>query len=158
MSLIRIRYNHSEFMGHLQLAYDLLVIMIGLAALSIVVFWAARTGENDLRDFSIVYTCFTLVLIVLMLKKYLALNVEDYSARAWYALSGVDETLNYAVIVALIHFLTGVYRVGYRRSITIVFLVIMLVTVALLLSPTGAVLDPATRTIRFGSGYRIATV
>jgi DNA-binding CsgD family transcriptional regulator len=28
----------------------------------------------------------------------------------------------------------------------------------LLLSPTGAMLDPAARTIRFGSGYRIATV
>ena len=63
-------------MEHLQIAYDLFVIMIGLAALSIVVFWAARTGESDLRDFSIVYTCFTLVLIVLMLKKYLFLNVD----------------------------------------------------------------------------------
>jgi len=61
---------------HLQIAYDLLVIMIGLVALSIVFFWAARTGESDLRDFSIVYTCFTLVLIVLMLKKYLFLNVD----------------------------------------------------------------------------------
>ena len=40
-------------MEHLQIAYDLLVIMIGLAALSIVVFWASRTGESDLRDFSI---------------------------------------------------------------------------------------------------------
>ena len=145
-------------MGHLEIAYDLLVIMIGLAALSIVVFWAARTRESDLRDFSILYACFTLVLIVLMLKKYLSLNVEDYSARAWYVLSGLDQTLSYAVIVALIHFLTGIYKVRYRRAITIVFLVMMLVTVALLLSPTGAVLDPAARTIRFGSGYRIATV
>jgi DNA-binding CsgD family transcriptional regulator len=145
-------------MGHLEIAYDLLVIMIGLAALSIVVFWAVRTGDSDLRDFSIVYTLFTLVLIVLMLKKYLSLNVEDYSARAWYALSGVDQTLSYAVIVALIHFLTGVYHVRYRMAITIVFLAMMLVTVALLLSPTGAMLDPAARTIRFGSGYRIATV
>jgi hypothetical protein len=47
-------------MEHLQIAYDLLVIMIGLAALSIVVFWAVRTGEADLRDFSIPYTCISL--------------------------------------------------------------------------------------------------
>jgi DNA-binding CsgD family transcriptional regulator len=86
------------------------------------------------------------------------LNVEDYSARAWYALSGVDETLSSAVIVALIHFLTGVYRVRYRRAITIVFLVMMLVCLGLMLSPFGAVLDPTARTIRFGTGYRIATV
>ena len=143
-------------MEHLQLAYDLLVIMIGLAALSIVVFWAARTGENDLRDFSIVYTCFTLVLIVLMLKKYLSLNVEDYSARAWYWLSGAEQILGYAVIVAVIYFFTGVYRVQARKAITLLFLGLMLVSILLILSPSGAVLDANTRTIRFGMGYRIA--
>ena len=97
-------------MEHLAIAYDLLVIMIGLAALSIVVFWASRTGESDLRDFGILYTCFTLVLIVLLLKKYLSLNVADYSARAWYLLSGLEEALNFAVIVAVIHCLTPLVR------------------------------------------------
>ena len=37
-------------MEHVQIAYDLFVIMIGLATLSIVVFWASRTGESDLLD------------------------------------------------------------------------------------------------------------
>jgi len=32
-------------MEHLQIAYDLFVIMIGLAALLIVVFWAVRRGK-----------------------------------------------------------------------------------------------------------------
>src|SRR5688572_1155497 len=50
-------------MEHLQIAYDLFVIMIGLAALSIVFLWAARTGESDLRNFSL-YTCFALVPII----------------------------------------------------------------------------------------------
>jgi DNA-binding CsgD family transcriptional regulator len=145
-------------MEHLQIAYDLFVIMIGLVALSIVVFWAARTGEADLRDFGILYTCFTLVLIVGLLKKYLFLNVEDYSARAWYWLSGAEQALGFAVIVAAIHFLTGVYRVRYRRAITIASLGIMLVCVLLIFSPVGAVLDADARTIRFGTGYRIAAV
>ena len=145
-------------MEHLQIAYDLFVIMIGLAALSIVVFWASRTGESDLRDFSIVYTCFTLVLIVRVLKKYLSLNVEDYSARAWYALSGADEILSFAVLVALIHFFAEVYRVRYRKAITIFFLVMMFVCIALLLSPVGAVLDANARSIRFGIGFKIATI
>jgi DNA-binding CsgD family transcriptional regulator len=143
-------------MEHLQIAYDLFVIMIGLAALSIVVFWAARTGEADLRDFSILYACFTLVLVVLMLKKYLSLNVEGYSAQAWYWLSGVEQVLGFAVIVAAIHFFTGVYRVRSRRAITIAFLVIMLICILFLFSPVGAVLDADTRTIRFGTGYKIA--
>ena len=145
-------------MEHLLIAYDLFVIMIGLAALSIVVFWAARTGEADLRDFSILYTCFTLVLIVLLLKKYLFLNVEEYSARAWYLLSGAEQALNFAVIVAVIHFFTGIYRVRLRRAITIILLVIMFVCLGLMLSPLGAVLDADTRSIRFGIGFRIATI
>lgn len=145
-------------MEHLQIAYDLLVIMIGLAALSIVVFWAVRTGEADLRDFSILYACFTLVLVIGMLKKYLSLNVEAYSARAWYLLSGAEQALGFAVLVAAIHFLTGVYRVRNRRGITIAFLAMMLVCIVLLFSPIGAVLNAGARTIHFGVGYRIAAV
>jgi hypothetical protein len=145
-------------MEHLQIAYDLLVIMIGLAALSIVVFWAVRTGEVDLRDFSILYACFTLVLVVGMLRKYLSLNVEDYSARAWYLLSGAEQAIGFAVIVAAIHFFTGVYRVRYRSGITIAFLAVMLACIVLLFSPIGAVLDAGARTIRFGIGYKITAV
>lgn len=145
-------------MQHLVIAYDLFVIMIGLAALSIVVFWAARTGEADLRNFSILYSCFTLILVVMVLKKYLFLNVEDYSARAWYLLSGIDQALNIAVIVATIHFFTGIYQVRYQRAITIFFLVVMLVSLVLILSPIGAVLDANARTIRFGIGFKIASL
>ena len=36
-------------MEHLVIAYDLFVIMIGLAVLSIVVFWAAGTRKLSLR-------------------------------------------------------------------------------------------------------------
>lgn len=145
-------------MEHLQIAYDLFVIMIGLAALSIVIFWAVRTREASLRDFSILYACFTLVLVVGMLKNYLSLNVEDYSARAWYLLSGVEQALGFAVLVAAIHFLTGVYQVRYRKGITIAFVGLMLVCIVLLFSPIGAVLDAGTRTIRFGVGYKITAV
>ena len=145
-------------MEHLQIAYDLLVIMIGLAALSIVVFWASRTGESDLRDFSILYLCFTLVLMVLVSKKYLSLNVESYTAQMWYLLSGLEEALNFAVIVAVIHFFGGVYQVRYRRGITAAFVGITLVCLLLTLSPIGAGLDAETSTIRFGIGYRIAAL
>jgi len=145
-------------MEHLEIAYDLLVIMIGLAALSIVVFWASRTGEGDLRDFGILYTCFTLVLVVLLLKKYLSLNVESYSARTWYVLSGLDEAFSLAVIVATIHYLTGVYQVRSRKVITLALLGMTLVSQLLILSPIGAVLDAPARTIHFGTGYRIASL
>jgi hypothetical protein len=97
-------------MQDIGIAYDLFVIMIGLAALSITVFWASKSGESGLRDFCILYASYTLVPLVLVLKKYLFLNVEDYSARAWYFISGVNQVLNFAVIVATIHFLWGFIR------------------------------------------------
>src|SRR6266545_4879867 len=145
-------------MEHLEIAYDLLVIMIGLAALAIAVFWAARTGEAELRDFSILYACFTLVLVVVLLKKYLFLNVEDYSARAWYVLSGADQVLSFAVIVAGIHFFAGVYGVRRRKVITLAFLGLALVCILLVFLPSGAALDADAGTIRFGTAFRVSAL
>ena len=145
-------------MEDLQIAYDLFVIMIGFAALTIAVLWANKTGEIYLRDFCILYALFTLVLVNLVIRKYLFLNVESYSAREWYIFSGIDLVLSYAVIVALIHFLVGVYQVQARRAISIAFLAMMLVCDVLLLSPIGAVLNEEQQTIHLGIGYQIATL
>jgi len=145
-------------MEDLQIAYYLIVIMVGFAVLAIAGFWTFKTQDADLRNFWILYALFTLVLIVSVLRKYLFLNVEDYSARAWYVLSGTDEILSFAVLVALIHFFAGVYQVRYRKAITITFLVMMLVCIVLILSPIGAVLDASARSIRFEVGFRIAAV
>ncbi|MEW6403896.1 MAG: helix-turn-helix transcriptional regulator [Chloroflexota bacterium] len=145
-------------MEHLQIAYDLLVILIGFAALAIALFWFLKTRESGLRDFSILYACFTLVLVVELLKKYLFLNVEGYSARAWYWLSAANQILGYAVIVAAIHFFAGVYQVRYRRAISIAFPVTMLVCLLVLFSPIGAALDADSRTIHFGDGYKFINV
>ena len=86
-------------MEDIQIAYYLLVILIGFAALAIAVFWAIRTKESDLRNFCIVYALFTLVLVLLVLMQYLFLNVETYSARSWYFISGVLQLVDFAVIM-----------------------------------------------------------
>jgi DNA-binding CsgD family transcriptional regulator len=145
-------------MEDLQIAYDFFVIMIGFAALTIAILWAVKTGEAYLRDFCILYAMFTLVLVNLVIRKYLFLNVESYSARSWYFFSGIDLMLSYAVIVALIHFLVGVYQVRARKAISVMFLAMMLVCDVLLLSPIGAVLDSGQKTIHLGIGYQIATL
>ena len=105
-------------MEHLQIAYDLLVIFIGFSALAMAVFWTSKTRESDLRNFCILYALFTLVLVVLVLKKYLSLNVESYSARWWYFISGILQLLNYAVLAATLQFLLGVYQVRNGRAIS----------------------------------------
>ena len=152
-----IRYNKEAFMEDLQIAYDLFVIMIGLAALSIAVFWALKTRESELRDFCILYALFTLVLVVMVVRNYLFLNVETYSAQSWYSLLGVNQLLDLAVVVAAIHYLLGVYQVRSRKPISLAFLLLMFVCAGLILSPIGAVLDADKETIRFGIGSRIAS-
>ncbi len=73
------RFQGMVPMQHLLIAYELGVIMIGLATLAIAGFWAFRTREAYLRDFCIVYALFTVLLVIALLKKYLSLNVADYS-------------------------------------------------------------------------------
>jgi DNA-binding CsgD family transcriptional regulator len=145
-------------MEDIQIAYYLLVILIGFAALAIAVFWAIKTRESDLRNFSIVYALFTLVLVLLVLMQYLFLNVETYSARSWYFISGVLQFIDFAVIMAAIHFLLGIYQIRFRRAISFAFLLVMLVCDVLIFSPIGAVLDVDARTIRLGIGFQIAAV
>jgi DNA-binding CsgD family transcriptional regulator len=144
-------------MEDILIAYDLLVIMIGLAALSIAAFWVLKTRESDLLAFCIVYALFTLVLITLVVKKYLFLNVENYSARSWYLISGVGQVLNFAVIVATIHYFLEVSQVRSRKWITLAFLLLAVICSGMILSPIGTVLDAEHKTIHFGIGYQIAT-
>jgi len=144
-------------MEHLQIAFDLLIIMIGLAALSMAVFWTLKTRESDLRDFCILYALFTLVLVILLVKKYLFLNVTDYSARSWYSISGVLQLVEFVVIVAALHFVLGIYQIRFRKGITFALLLMALVCNGLIVSPIGAVLNEEQRTIRLGIGFQIAS-
>jgi DNA-binding CsgD family transcriptional regulator len=85
-------------------------------------------------------------------------NVESYSARAWYGLSGAEQILGFAVLIAAIHFFTGVYQVHGRSTITITFLVLMFVCSVLLFSPGGARFEADTGTIHFGIAYKIVAL
>jgi predicted ABC-type exoprotein transport system permease subunit len=58
-------------MQHLEIAYELLVILIGLAALAISFSWMLRTREADLRNFCLVYALFTAALLISVVEKYL---------------------------------------------------------------------------------------
>lgn len=145
-------------MAHIQIAYDLIVIMIGSAALSIAISWALRTGEADLRNFCVAYALFTFVLVLTVLKKYLFLNVAGYTAWSWYVLSGILQIFSFAVVFALIRFFLGVYHVKESKPLTIGFLLLMVVCLGLVISPWGAVLDTDQRSIHLGTGFAIASV
>ncbi len=145
-------------MDHLQIAFDLLVIVIGFAALAIAISWALRSGESYLLNFCLLYALFTIVMIITVLQKYLSVNVQGYSAWTWYLISGLNVVFTSAVIVATIHFLLAVYQIAGRRIVALVSVGTMLIADALLFSPVGAVLDAPHKLIRFGIGYQLATV
>jgi DNA-binding CsgD family transcriptional regulator len=132
--------------------------MIGCAALTLAISWALRTGEAHLRNFCLVYALFTSVLVLTVLKKYLFLNVESYSAWSWYVISGILQIFTWALVVALIYFLLGVYHIKARRALTFAFVVLMVVVDALVFSPWGAVLDAGTKSIHLGIGFQISFV
>jgi DNA-binding CsgD family transcriptional regulator len=144
-------------MDHIQLAYDLLVIMIGLAALSIAGFWAFKTGENYLRDFSILYSLFTLVLILSMVVKYLSLNLAAVSAPAGYFLIGLRQIASFGVLAAAIHFLHRLYRVRAGRVITILLLVFLGACTVVIFTPFGARMEEGGQSMLLGAGYRIGS-
>jgi DNA-binding CsgD family transcriptional regulator len=145
-------------MGHLQIAFELGAIMIGFATLIIACFWALRTREPYLRDFCIVYTLFTMLLSIVVLKKYLSLNVAGYSDSAWYEFSGIQQVVNFAITVATIQFFLGIFQVRSRKILVPVLLVLMVVGDILIYSPFGAVLGPENKTIHIGLGYQIASI
>jgi DNA-binding CsgD family transcriptional regulator len=143
-------------MEHVEVAYEFCVIIIGVAALFTSVTWAWRTGDSDLGNFCIVYSLFTAVLVITVLKKYLALNVAGYTASAWFTISGILQMLSFSVVVAFIHFLLAIYRVPGRAGITVALVAMMVVAIGLVSSPLGAVLQEAEKVIHFGPGYRVA--
>ena len=144
-------------MEHLLIAYDILVILIGFTALSNAVVWALRTGQNDMGNFSIIYGLFTLILIVLVLKKYLFVNVADYSGQVWYFTSGIYQALDFAVVMATLYYFIEAHQFRYARRIAAVFLLLMFICDGLIFSRFGAVLDEHKNIIRFGMAYWIAT-
>lgn len=143
-------------MDHVLIAYDILAILIGIVALFNVVFWAIKTRQNDLGNFSIIYALFTLMMVVLVMKKYLFVNVDEYSTQHWYNLSSVYHVLNYGIIFATLYYFLEAHQFRLGRKIAAGFFFLMLVCDALIFSPIGAVLDAKNQIILFGPGYWLA--
>jgi len=143
-------------MDHLLIAYDILVIIIGFAALSNAVVWALRTGQNDLGNFSIVYGLYTLMVVILVLGKYLFINVAAYPARTWYTIWGVYELFDFAVVTAAVYYFLDAHQFRFGRRMATGLVVLMLICDGLIFSPFGATLDESENIIRLGPGFWIA--
>ncbi len=145
-------------MQHLQIAFELGTIMIGCVVLVVAGFWALQTREAYLRDFCVIYSLFTLMTVIEVVRKYLSLNVSDYSDSAWYAISGVYMVVNVAVVVATFHFFLGFFQVLARKILVPVSVALMLASDFVIFTPYGATLGPEKNTIHLGVGYLAASI
>ena len=143
-------------MGHLQIAYHLFVILIGLIALSIAGFWAHKTCENYLRDFCILYALFTGALVFTLLSQYLIVNVENYSLVILFWILGIKQVLNFAIVLAAIHLFFEIYGFSAKTKIRMIFLLVMVIASLFMFSPIGATLDLEHQGLLLGIGYQIA--
>ena len=144
-------------MEDLLIAYYFGVIMIGFAALAIAGFWAVKTRDPNLRNFCIVYATFTLLLIISVLRIYLALNIEGYTSRDWYNISGAYLIVNSLLMPAIVYFFLDLYQIKNKTIIAIALLIVTLFSIAILYSPIGARLDEARQVIHFGIGFLISS-
>ncbi len=142
-------------MEDLQIAYYFGVIMIGFAALAIAGSWAVKTRDASLRNFCILYATFTLVLVLSVLMKYLSLNVEGYSSRSWYLLSGVYQAVNYGVIVTTINYFLGLSQTPSRKRIAALFWFTILIFFGFIFAPISTRLDETQNIIQLKSGYQV---
>lgn len=145
-------------MEHLLIAYDILAILIGFIALFNAVSWALKTGQNDLGNFSIIYGLFTLMMVILVLKKYLFVNVAAYSAQTWYTISGIYHVIDYAVTMATLYYFIEAHQFRHGRKVAAFFLLLMFFCDGLIFSRFGATLDLKNNIILFGWGYWVAIV
>ena len=143
-------------MDHLLIAYDILVIIIGFAALSNAVIWALRAGQNDLGNFSIVYALYTLMIVILVLGKYLFTNVAAYPGRTWYYIWGMYEVLDFAVVTAALYYFLDAHQFRFGRRAAAGLVLLILICYGLIFSPFGATLDEGENIIRLGTGFWIA--
>src|SRR4030067_576751 len=143
-------------MDHLLIAYDILVIIIGFAALFNTVVWALRTGQNDFGNFSIVYALLTLLMVIQVLEKYLLVNVAAYSTQTWYYISNVHHVIDYAIIMATFYLFIDAHQFRHGRRVAAVFLLLMFLSDGLIFSPFGVILDAENNIVRLETGYWIA--
>ena len=143
-------------MDHLLIAYDIVVIIIGFAALSNAVVWALRTGQNDLGNFSIVYALYTLMVVVLVLGKYLFVNVAAYPGQTWYYIWGMYEVLDFGVVTAALYYFLDAHQFRFGRRVAAGSVLLLLICYGLIFSPFGATLDEGESIIRLGTGFWVA--
>ena len=143
-------------MDHLVIAYDILIIIIGIAALSNAVVWALRMGRDDLGNFSIVYALYTLMVVILVLGKYLFVNVAAYPGRTYYYIWGIYEALDIAVVTAALYYFLDAHQFRSGRRVAAGLVLLMLICDGFIFSSFGATLEVSVNIIRLGTGFWIA--
>ena len=145
-------------MGHLLIGYYFLVISIGFAALVISAVRAIRSGESYLKLFCLLYAAFTLFLLTSMLRKYAYLNIAGFPPLTGFYLLGIQSSLNFETVLALVVFLHELYAVRGRGILAAVFTALTIGANVLLFSSGGVVFLEESRAIMLQPGFQTAAI
>jgi DNA-binding CsgD family transcriptional regulator len=144
-------------MGHLLIAYDLFVLMIGFAALIFALLHAFRSRAPGALYFSLLYFLFTAIVIFTVVDKYLLMNVRGVSLRTIFILRGVKVVTHFALVYTVILYLQDELALRWRSQIALGLLFPTVFNAALVLLPGGVVFLEEERRILFGTGYYLAS-
>lgn len=94
-------------MNHLWIAYDTLLVFMGLVNLVLLVL--ARARKHFLPPFAVFYAAFTAAMFVALSRRYVSFNVAGAHEQVAYLAYGLVTCLNYLVLAACV--------VGFQRML-----------------------------------------
>jgi DNA-binding CsgD family transcriptional regulator len=134
-----------------------MVVLIGISGLSITFYWNIKSQEKYLRNFSLLYFLFTLLITVEIIQKYLNLNVPQSSTSILFNLYGVSWILDSAIVIVGIYFFQDLYQTHSEKTTTLFFFLLELIGIGLVVSPNGIHLNRLNNSIEIGKAALIAT-
>jgi DNA-binding CsgD family transcriptional regulator len=138
-------------MDHLLIAYDIFVIAVGFAALTIAVLWAVKSEGPVYWSFCALYACFLALVAVNTIKKYILINVGVGNGDLILILSGLGIFMDFGITTAGMYYFHSLYRIPGRNRLLPVFLLVSLLSFLTLLSPFGVQVQGSE--YRLGTGY-----
>lgn len=140
-------------MNHLWIAYDTLLVAIGIA--NLVLFYLARDRKPFLGAFAMFYAAFALSLVVALARRYVTFNMGSQSLMAFLSY-GASSVLSYSVIAWCV---LGYHRLLDlpRRKLTPALLMALTAAALLALLPWSVKFMPDNQSYLLKAGHYVTT-
>lgn len=143
---------------HLSIAYQIIVVAVGISASAVSIRRARRSGRGDHLRFFLFWLSFTVVLLVGIIGDYLHANVDTLTPVGGMLIEAIHLYMNYLMIALVALYLHALGNVPAKRFRDGVFLFLVFVSVIATSPPWGVGLQPDSWEIQFRAGYWVGAV